>query len=432
VQLTSYLIFNIKGAGLDFITFAKYNHQLNLTQSPILEVSPALTSPVLVEAREYVLSLYNKQTLGQKLVFHNLKSTIQLVNYCSEIGRGEGVVDDSIALAAWFSFTGYLNAYNQPLDESVNHLIAFGETKNIDSKTLDSAKVILGTYYNEKGSGNRVEGVFKDAVKVLLYGPEFKIAQNLLQYEIELNGGEALDKLELQNQLLTGLLNAQLITPYAIEKYGQILGQNILSTRKQVKKLDPESGLKPIAETFSQIEEGVPNRGIQSYFRSIYRVHINLSAIADNKANIMISVNAILISVLISLLSYKNISETNPTVMVPVLVFIVAGLASLIFAVLSARPKITYPNKGITDRNLLKRNAIFFGSFVTMELDEYEDVMDEIFRDGTLIYGNMIRDMYYLGQVLDKKYQYLIISYNIFMVGFAITVISFLAILFVF
>ncbi len=66
-----------------------------------------------------------------------------------------------------------------------------------------------------------------------------------------------------------------------------------------------------------------------------------------------------------------------------------------------------------------------------MELEEYEDVMDEMFQDGKLIYGNMIRDMYYLGKVLDKKYQFLIISYNIFMIGFAITVLSFLAILFV-
>lgn len=405
---------------------------MNLTDSPTSQVSPALTSPTLVEAREYVLSLYNKQALGQKLVFHNLKSTIQLVNYCSEIGAGEQVKDESLILAAWFCFTGYLKNYSSPLTESINHMVAFGKTKQIDSNILASAKTIVGTYYKKEGKGTKVETVFKDAIKVLLYGPDFKISQNLLQYEIELNGGGSLDRLGLQNQLLTGLLNAQLNTPYAIEQYGQVLGQNILSTRKQVKKLDPDSASQPIKEAFSQIEEGVPNRGIQSYFRSIYRVHINLSAIADNKANIMISVNAILISVLISLLSYKNISETNPAIMLPVLLFIVSGLASLIFAVLSARPKVTYPNKGISDRNLLKLNTIFFGSFVTMKLDEYEDVMDEVFQDGSLIYGNMIRDMYFLGQVLDKKYQYLIISYNIFMIGFALTVLSFLSILFVF
>lgn len=391
------------------------------------------TSPLLINAREYVLAVYNKEALNQKLVFHNLKSTIRLVKYASEIGAGSGLNDEeykSVCLAAWFCFSGYLKSYSHPSKESVALFKGFVQQEKIDSNIETQVSALIALYFEHGGEGAKPESIFKDAIKVLLYGSDFKVSQNLLQYEIELNGGKALDKSDLQNKLLNGLLSAQLMTPYAIETYGQIIGQNILSTRKQVKKLEPAYGDMPLIEPFSQIEPGIPNRGIQSYFRSIYRVHINLSAIADNKANIMISVNAILISVLISLLSYKNISETNPQIMLPVLLFIVTGLSSLIFAVLSARPKVSYPNKGITDKSILKRNAVFFGSFVTMKLDEYEDVMDEMFKDGSLIYGNMIRDMYFLGKVLDKKYQHLIISYNIFMIGFALTVMSFLVILF--
>jgi len=398
-------------------------------------ISAAPTSPLLVKAREYVLGVYNDQALNQKLVFHNLKSTIELVKYASEISSGTGlsaVDNEKVTLAAWFCFTGYLKSYSDPKSGSLAEFKSFATTQNLSDQIVKAVNALIGIYFQEKGAGQDYERVFKDAIKVLLYGQNFKVAQNLLQYEVELNGGESLDNAVLQNKLMSGLLSTQLLTPYAIETYGQLIGQNILSTRKQVKKLDLKQGLEDIApEAFANIEPGIPNRGIQSYFRSIYRVHINLSAIADNKANIMISVNAILISVLISLLSYKNISETNPRIMLPVLLFIVAGLSSLIFAVLSARPKITYPNKGITDKNILKKNAIFFGSFVTMKLDEYEDIMDEMFQDGKLIYGNMIRDMYYLGKVLDKKYQYLIVSYNIFMIGFALTVLSFLAILFI-
>ncbi|RMF21352.1 MAG: phosphohydrolase, partial [Bacteroidetes bacterium] len=47
-----------------------------------------------------------------------------------------------------------------------------------------------------------------------------------------------------------------------------------------------------------------------------------------------------------------------------------------------------------------------------------------------LLYGNMARDLYHLGKVLDKKYRYLTISYNLFMVGFIATVLSFLVLLF--
>lgn len=181
---------------------------------------------------------------------------------------------------------------------------------------------------------------------------------------------------------------------------------------------------------FQGIERKVPLRAIQSFFRSNYRNHINLSAIADNKANIMISVNSILISVLITLLSYRNIGETNPAVLLPVIIFLVSGLCSLIFAVLAARPKITRLNNGATVPDIRKGNLVFFGNFVTLSLDDYEAAMDELFRDGELLYSHMVRDLYYLGQVLDKKYRYLTVSYTLFMTGFIASVLAFLGTLF--
>jgi hypothetical protein len=192
-----------------------------------------------------------------------------------------------------------------------------------------------------------------------------------------------------------------------------------------------ESAEIAIAGPFYGIERKIPRRGIQSFFRTNYRNHINLSAIADNKANIMISVNSILISVLITLLSYRNIAETNPRILLPVILFLVSGLCSLIFAVLAARPKVTRLQNGAEIPDLSKSNLVFFGNFVSLPLDEYEKAMGQLFRDGELLYGNMVRDMYYLGKVLDKKYRYLTVSYTLFMVGFIASVLLFIVTLFV-
>ena len=68
----------------------------------------------------------------------------------------------------------------------------------------------------------------------------------------------------------------------------------------------------------------------------------------------------------------------------------------------------------------MEKNIIFFGNFVNLELEEYEEAMDAVLREGELMYGNMVRDLYFLGKVLDKKYRYLTNSYNIFMVGFVV------------
>jgi hypothetical protein len=144
----------------------------------------------------------------------------------------------------------------------------------------------------------------------------------------------------------------------------------------------------------------------------------------------MISVNAILISVIISVLSYQNIPETQPMVLLPVVLFLVTALTSLIFAVLSIRPKVTAQNDGKVDLNEARKNIVFFGNFINLSLEQFEEAMDAVLRDGELLYGNMTRDLYFLGKVLDKKYRFLTMSYNIFMVGFVSTVISFLAVLF--
>ncbi len=192
----------------------------------------------------------------------------------------------------------------------------------------------------------------------------------------------------------------------------------------------PSSSGDSAPRHFQGIERKVPIRAIQSFFRANYRNHIELSAIADNKANIMISVNSILISVLITLLSYRNIGETNPKVILPVVLFLVSALGSLIFAVLAARPKVTRLPNGTPVPDLSKGNLLFFGNFVSLRLEEYEEAMDQLFRDGSLLYGHLVRDMYYLGQVLDRKYRFLTVSYTLFMTGFIVSVVIFIVTLF--
>ncbi|RMF04021.1 MAG: hypothetical protein D6772_01230 [Bacteroidetes bacterium] len=220
-------------------------------------------------------------------------------------------------------------------------------------------------------------------------------------------------------------------------RYATVAGQQywqpkvLAALSEQKRRLDKLRRREPDAATssetaFAQLETDTPLRAAQTFFRAVYRNHINLSAIADNKANIMISVNSILISVLITFLSYRNIAETQPMVLVPVILFLIVGLTSLVFAVLSARPKVTQLNDAQTALAVRKRNLAFFGNFVTLSLEDFEEAMDEVLSDGALLYGNMVRDLYYLGKVLDKKYRYLSFSYNIFMVGLIVTVALFL------
>ena len=97
----------------------------------------------------------------------------------------------------------------------------------------------------------------------------------------------------------------------------------------------------------------------------------------------------------------------------------------MVFATLATRPKIT---EGKVTREAIKQrkaNLLFFGNFHSMPLDDFQWGVNEMLSDPEFLYSSMSRDLYFLGIVLAKKYQYLSICYNIFMYGLIASVLAF-------
>lgn len=169
------------------------------------------------------------------------------------------------------------------------------------------------------------------------------------------------------------------------------------------------------------------SRGIETMFRTSYRTHLNLSGIADNKANIMISINGIIISILIASVS-PRIGEI-PALILPTAVFLVTCVVSMIYAILAARPRVTSLHVSLEDVRENKANLLFFGNFVSMTEDDFVVGMHELMGNTDQLYTNMIRDIYSLGGVLNKKYALIRTSYTVFMLGLSVGVALFLLVL---
>ncbi len=387
---------------------------------------------VFAEAKAHVFTLFKKQS-NARLVYHNFERTDQFVQTIETIAaeiKASEQAKEIARLAGLFCFSGYLTNYAKASETSVQEAEQFLLSRNYSRAKTEKVKDLIRLQLTNKTPVTPEQELFNDAYNAMVYGEAYARQKPLQQLEEELMMQKKVSKEQWISLQLQNLLNTKFYTNYGKKKFEPILAQNIYAAKKQIDKYQKRGMVtfdEPKAPSiFEELEEEIPNRAIQTYFRTNYRNHINLSAIADNKANIMISVNAILLSVLISLLTYKNMTETNPMVLMAVIIFFITGLASLIYAVLSARPKVTTINKNITDIHEIKKNLVFFGNYVHLEVEEYEQAIDAMFRDSELIYGNMTRDIYYLGKVLDKKYRYLTNSYNIFMVGFVATAITFI------
>jgi hypothetical protein len=191
---------------------------------------------------------------------------------------------------------------------------------------------------------------------------------------------------------------------------------------------DSDKGRKKKKRKPEEKKQGTGSaRGIETMFRTSYRTHIDMSSLADSKANIMISVNSLILSITLAALASKI--DTNSWLLIPLIVLLLSCLVSGGFAVIAARPRVTNRRVTLDDVRQNRANILFFGNFVNLPEDEFVLGMTELLRDPDRLYLNMLRDIYSLGGVLVRKFHYLRISYNVFMGGLVVGVISFIVVL---
>jgi len=185
-----------------------------------------------------------------------------------------------------------------------------------------------------------------------------------------------------------------------------------------------EKKIEKLKAKAKKAKELTPTRGIETMFRLTSKNHMELSAIADNKANIMISINSIILSVMVSVLIRKL--EEYPHLTIPSLMITIVCLATIVFSILATRPNVTKGKFERLDITNKEANLLFFGNFHKMKLADYKWGMTEMLKDADYLYSSMIKDIYFLGAVLGKKYRLLRLSYTIFMFGFVLSILSFI------
>jgi hypothetical protein len=166
-------------------------------------------------------------------------------------------------------------------------------------------------------------------------------------------------------------------------------------------------------------------RGKDTLFRVTVRNQIDQISIADNKANMIISINTIIITIIVTILGSNITFKGGPflqmtQIMVPFTILLVACMISAVYAILAARPRIL--NKALSDG---KGSILFFGNYKDMNLDDYLNRMEDVLNSNTSIYRNLVIDMYNYGQILSRKYKLLWLAYTFFLVGMVLCVVSY-------
>ena len=196
--------------------------------------------------------------------------------------------------------------------------------------------------------------------------------------------------------------------------------EQVVSTEPKPADVDQEKKVKKKKTRKSKKELG-SSRGIETMFRSAYRAQLDLTALAATKANIMISLNGLILSVLT--LSGPFVLVAEPMFTAPIAVFLATCLASIIFAVLSAQPRFTKSRSTLEEFETDQANILVFEQFSSLDIGEHSKVMTGLLRNNKRVYKNMSRQLYLLGIDAHRKYRLLKSSYMSFLIGLTLTTV---------
>jgi predicted metal-dependent HD superfamily phosphohydrolase len=385
------------------------------------------------KAEQFVTDLFEKNK-HDTLLFHNHEHTKTVVARAKEIASQYELSEREQAIliiAAWFHDTGHLF-----VEPAVHEVKSIELMKGFFSKYVTEAEdfippiedCILATRIPRQPK-TLIEEIICDADTYHLGTKDFKTTNKQLKKEY-IQRKLVSPNTNWNKKSLEFLESHKYYTPYCQGLLEEGKRKNIERLRDktikdEVEEIDipePEKAEAKDPKT-EKNNANLLNKGIQTMLRLTSDNHLELSGMADGKANILISVNAIIISVILSVLLRRLEVDTHLTI--PTIIFLLFSLTTIVIAILATRPKISGGRFSKEDILNKKTNLLFFGNFHKASLKEYEWGMREMMKDQDYLYGALIKDIYYLGVVLGKKYKLIRIAYFVFMVGIIISVMAF-------
>ncbi|MEQ9119582.1 Pycsar system effector family protein [Fulvivirga sp.] len=372
------------------------------------------------------------KSLPEEFTYHNLQHTHEVVEAVDIIGKEEGLSEEEledVKLAAWFHDLGYNCDSNNHEEESIRLMKDKFSEWGVENKRAERIAQIIASTKMPQNPTDKLSEVLCDSDLFHLSTDNFEQKSEHLRYEIARVCDQQMPQTDWMNKTLSFIGQHKYFTKYGQSVLEPKKQENIKQVKKKLKKKEKsteklEAQIIKLEEKLAKAKIQKPDRGIETMFRITSKNHLQLSAMADNKANIMISINSIILSVLVSVLFRKF--EDWPQLIIPAMLLVFVCLTTIVFAVLATRPNVSSGKFTTEEIREKKTNLLFFGNFHSMELDNYMWGMREMMKDADFLYGSMIKDIYFLGIVLGKKYRMLRKSYNVFMFGFIISILSFI------
>ena len=389
---------------------------------------------VVNEAEQFVKKLLTED-LTKDHQYHNVGHTIRVRDAALELAKAENCTAEEmeiLEIACLFHDIGFCKVYEG--HEAVSRQIAteFLQKHGYPEEKAELVLKLIDVTYPPKYPANLLEKIIKDADLSNLASINYLDYLDALRHEwgVFLNRKYTDDEWNKMNYKFIN--NHQFFTDTAKASYTEQWKANRkVMKKKRPPKEKPAEAAPLVVKTSRSPSKNISmdgligkNKSAQMMIKTSLRNHLDLAALADNKANIMLSVNALIITIVIPLAA-SYVSDGNWYLIVPMVSLLITCLASMVFATLATRP---IRMEGYTNQQQIKQgrsNLFFFGNFYRMKYDDYEEGLRTVLAEEQKLDSSIMRDLYYLGTSLGGKYRQLRLCYTIFMWGIIVTVLAF-------
>lgn len=174
--------------------------------------------------------------------------------------------------------------------------------------------------------------------------------------------------------------------------------------------------LKSLKKKLAKIEPR-PEKGVETLFRLLSKNQYTLNAMIDRKSNILISINALILSIVLG--TVLDQLDRDPHLIYPAILILMTNLISIGYAVIATRPEKKHGSRSTN-------NLMFYGNFHDMEEDAYVSQISDLMNQGDELYKTIAKDTFYLGKTINRKFKLLRSSFTIFLIGIILSVFAFL------
>lgn len=389
-----------------------------------------VTPDILRETALYV-EAYMKQHFDDHLVFHNYAHTVKVVRVADSIAAESDISKQErslVHLAAWFNDIGYEQGHKDHEVVSAAHAKKYFESKGLDKEAVSVIESAIISTRTPQQPQHVLGRILCDADMYHLGDHNFFDKLDLLRMEEEFFKKEAYSDVDWYQHNVDHLSHHYYFTSFARKSFDKEKKSNLVKLKAQLATLKNASrGRKDLSHEENDgrnlFDESTKfDRGVETLFRVTSGNQMRLSDMADKKANILISINTLILAAVFTLAGARM--DDHRYMLIPAIIMFLVSIGTIILSVISTRPKITEGK--FTPQQIIHReaNLLFFGNFHNMPITEYKSAVKEIMLDTEYLYESLIQDIYFMGRVLARKYRYISWAYKFFTIGLMVAVVS--------